>query len=94
MEVSMSKITRILGSANRRLEVIGQEVAANLSNKNLARVMCVLSLENTIVRRETYSGAANRMILASTLEAIFGAMWVDSRNLDKILQAMRKIGLA
>ena len=69
-------------------------ISTNLSNSNLAQVADVIGLRDVIVPQPGQFGPLGKNTLADTLEAILGAVYEDSQDLNIVTQVMRTLGLA
>ena len=64
----------------------------NLSNDNLAERATALDLELYILKQPGLKTKA-RQTLADTMEAILGAVWEDSHDIDNVFEVLQALGL-
>lgn len=65
------------------------------SNKSLEAIAKQLDLDRFIIKNKSQKGAeASRVTLASTVEALIGAVWVDSRqDFNQVQSVIRNLGI-
>lgn len=68
-------------------------VSRNFSNANLASVARLHSLEPFIQVHPGQIGSASQGTLADALEAIVGAVWEDSHDMDTVFTLLQTLGL-
>jgi ribonuclease-3 len=62
------------------------------TNNRLAEVAQNWNLKNYVVENPCQQGEAPRELLASTVEAILGAVWLDSyRDFEKVQKVFKKL---
>jgi dsRNA-specific ribonuclease len=73
----------------------GQQLVSSIgSNPNLARVARQIGLDGGIVSvRPGHMGPPTQSMLATTVEAVLGAIYWDSRDEQNVRRAMIRIGL-
>jgi ribonuclease-3 len=64
------------------------------SNKNLEALAKQSHIEGSVTKNPCQKGEAPRVTLASTVEALIGAVWVDSRsNFSQVQGVIRALGI-
>ena len=66
----------------------------DLSNVHLATIARTIGLQNIVVASPSLAGPLPSSILSTALEAVIGAVWMDSRDMDTVARVMSNIGLA
>lgn len=77
--------------------ILGQTVELAQSfvrNDRLAAFACNIGLEQILILNPGHFGAVSNLVLATSLEAVFGAIYLDSgESNDAVRDAMRAIGM-
>jgi ribonuclease-3 len=83
MQLCFRIVTNVLSAeGEQRVKNVG-------TNIQLEKVACKWNLQDCVVGNPCQKGEVPRELLASTVEAIIGAVWIDSqRNLRDVQQVL------
>ncbi|OJI84696.1 hypothetical protein ASPTUDRAFT_532401 [Aspergillus tubingensis CBS 134.48] len=79
--------------AKRSRDLISKTLQTKASNVNLALVGRRMGLDNLVIVNPSQAGMVSDKVMANTVEALIGAVYMDSNSIDAVRPVLAAMGL-